>query len=95
MSPFPWVETLGALAAVVAGVIGWRKSRRESATIADANARRLREDVTLLDKMVRKLRVTIHKLESWIVGHMWSEHGQRFDPSSVYDPEEEVVEDAD
>ena len=95
MSMFPWVETLATLAAVVAGVIGWRKSRRESAVISDEAARQLRQDVTLLDRMVRTLRATLHKLEAWIIAHMWSEHGERFDPSKVHDPEQEVDDDAD
>lgn len=86
MTPREIVEVAGVAAATILAILGFRKAMRESVGSADENARKLRDDIRLLDRLVRALRHKLHQLEVWVIAHMWAEHDERFDPSSVYDP---------
>ncbi len=90
MNPREIIETVAIGVGLLAGLIALRRARRETAGLSDDNARKLREDVTLLDRAMRALRRKLIQLERWVVAHMWEDHNERFDPSTVYDPTEEV-----
>lgn len=78
------------MVALVAGVIGWRKATRDSAGISDSNARLLRGDLAAVDESLRTERRRRVRLEKWIADHMRWFHDLIFDPSTLYEDDDET-----
>ena len=87
-----YVETAGFAIAIVTAWWGLRKAGKESAGLSDDNARKLREDVGAQDLIIRSLRTHLHQAEMWIIGHMMRDHGDTFDPASMYQVDEETAD---
>lgn len=61
------------------------KARRDVEKVSDDTLRELRAESRRLWEEGRKMRAMITRLELWIVKHMNTEHGEKFDVESLYE----------